>query len=79
MESLLELRLLAALAPGAAPPHVVARRLGRRPGELYAPLRRLEQRGCVQRLRDRAYRLTRRGRARLAAELALARLLARSS
>src|SRR5581483_1597864 len=58
MESVLELRLLASLAAGAAPPHVVARHLRRPPDDLYAPLRRLEQRGCLQRLRGRAYRLT---------------------
>ena len=81
MEQVLELRLLAALAAGAAPAHVVAQRLDERPPEtfLYGSFRRLEQRGCVQRLRGRAYRLTRRGLAHLKSELALERLLARSA
>jgi hypothetical protein len=78
MGGLLELQLLAALAAGPAPAHVIAWRLWRRHADagLHAALRRLEERGCVLRLRDRAYRPTRRGLAFLKGELELARLLA---
>jgi DNA-binding IclR family transcriptional regulator len=71
-----ELRLLAALADGVAPPRVVARLLRQPQAGFYTALRRLEERGYVLRLRD-GYRLTRRRLAFLRAEAALAKPLAR--
>jgi DNA-binding PadR family transcriptional regulator len=82
METRIELSLLAALAPGPRPARALLDELRRRggaetPGAVFETLRGLERRGFVAR---GPWRLTPRGRARLARErsawLGLARTVA---
>ena len=74
MGARLNVQVLAALASGALPAHVVRRRLRAPVGAVHASLGALERRRLVRRT-DAAYRLTALGRDLLRAELALARLL----
>lgn len=77
MEARVEILLLAAAARGAAPAHVLERRLTA-PADSYAALAALERRRLVHRTRG-VYRVTGRGRRSLHAERELAKLIARSA
>lgn len=76
MGARIDVLVLAAVSRGAAPAHVLQRRLGGRPSP-WAALAALERRRLVRRV-DGVYRLTRRGRELFRAERELALLVARS-